>query len=136
MGKEDNLKKFSSEYQPEKNGRPKGSRNRSTIIREWLQVEQKFKNPITGKEEILEQQDIMTLALIKKAREGDVSAYRELMDGCYGKIDNNVKLTGDLTTNNLLEIDYTKMSIDELNQIENIALRYLKNPSSESTEII
>jgi len=117
-------------------GKPKGKRNRSTIIREWLQVEQKFKNPITGKEEILEQQDIMTLALIKKAREGDVSAYRELMDGGYGKVDQNVKLTGDLNTNNILEIDYTKMSIDELNQIENIALRYLKNPSSESTEII
>lgn len=66
-------------------GRPKGSRNRSTVAREWLEVAQKFKNPITGKDETLEQQDIMTLALIKKAREGDVSAYRELMDSAYGK---------------------------------------------------
>ena len=34
----DNLKKFSSEYQPKKNGRPKGSRNRSTIVKEVLQM--------------------------------------------------------------------------------------------------
>jgi hypothetical protein len=27
----------------------------------------------------------MTLALIKKAREGDVMAYRELMDSAHGK---------------------------------------------------
>jgi len=68
------------------NGRPKGSRNRSTLIREWLEVSQKIKNPITGEVEDLEQQDIMTLALIKKAREGDVSAFRELMDGAHGKV--------------------------------------------------
>lgn len=68
------------------NGRPKGARNRSTIAKQWLEVSQKIKNPITGKEEKLEQQDIMTLALIKKARNGDVSAYKELMDSAYGKI--------------------------------------------------
>lgn len=66
-------------------GRPKGSRNRSTVAKQWLEVAQKIKNPITGNDETLEQQDIMTLALIKKAREGDVSAYRELMDSAYGK---------------------------------------------------
>lgn len=66
-------------------GRPKGTRNRSTVAKEWLEVAEKFKNPITGKAEHLEQQDIITLALIKKARSGDVSAYRELMDSAYGK---------------------------------------------------
>lgn len=66
-------------------GRPKGSRNRASVAKEWLEVAQNIKNPITGELEQLEQQDIMTLALIKKAREGDVSAYRELMDSAYGK---------------------------------------------------
>jgi hypothetical protein len=65
-------------------GRPKGSRNRSTVAREWLEVDQRIKNPITGDDESLEQQDIMTLALIKKAREGDVAAYKALMDSAYG----------------------------------------------------
>lgn len=77
------------------NGRPKGRRNRSTLIREWLEVSQKIKNPITGEIQELEQQDIMTLALIKKAREGDVSAFRELMDGAHGKVMQQT----DITTN-------------------------------------
>lgn len=84
MAKEDNLKKFSSEYQPEKNGRPKGAKNRSTIAKYWLEVNQKLKNPLTNQEETMSQEDLMTLALIKKAREGDVSAYKALMDSSYG----------------------------------------------------
>lgn len=75
------------------NGRPKGKRNRSLIAKQWLEVSQKIKNPITGENEELEQQDIMTLALIKKAREGDVQAYRELMDSAYGKLPQQTDLT-------------------------------------------
>lgn len=66
-------------------GRGKGVRGRATIVREWLMVEQKFKNPLTGQEEILSQADIMTLAVINKARKGDVIAFRELMDSGFGK---------------------------------------------------
>jgi hypothetical protein len=66
------------------NGRPKGSKNRSTIARQWLETTQKAKNPITGIEEILTQEDLGTLAMVKKMREGDVSAYKELMNSAYG----------------------------------------------------
>jgi len=66
------------------NGRPKGSLNRSTIARKWLEVNQSLKNPLTGENETMSQEDLMTLALIKKAREGDVSAYKALMDSGYG----------------------------------------------------
>ena len=65
-------------------GRKKGSKNRSTIAKKWLETNQKFKNPITGNEEALSQEDAMTLALIKKARTGDVNAYKALMDSGYG----------------------------------------------------
>jgi hypothetical protein len=78
-------------------GKPKGTRNRSTIVREWLEVQQSVKNPITGEQEVLEQQDIMTLALIKKAREGDVNAYRELMDSAHGKQTNQIEGSMHLT---------------------------------------
>jgi len=54
-------------------GRPKGSKNRSTIARQWLETTQKAKNPITGVEEILTQEDLGTLA-----------AYKALMDSGYG----------------------------------------------------
>jgi hypothetical protein len=66
------------------NGRPKGSKNRSTIARQWLEVNQNLKNPLTGETETMSQEDLMTLALIKKAREGDVAAYKALMDSGYG----------------------------------------------------
>ena len=72
-------------------GRGKGVRNRATIVKEWLMVEQKFKNPLTGQEEILSQADIMTLAVINKARKGDVIAFRELMDSGFGKNQEIVK---------------------------------------------
>jgi len=66
------------------NGRPKGAKNRSTIARKWLEVNQSLKNPLTGESETMSQEDLMTLALIKKAREGDVAAYKALMDSGYG----------------------------------------------------
>jgi hypothetical protein len=66
------------------NGRPKGSKNRSTIARKWLETIQSAKNPITGEDEKLSQEDLMTLALLKKARNGDVAAYKQLMDSGYG----------------------------------------------------
>ena len=39
---------------------------------------------MTGENETMSQEDLMTLALIKKAREGDVNAYKALMDSGYG----------------------------------------------------
>ena len=75
-------------------GRGKGVRNRATIVKEWLMVEQKFKNPLTGQEEILSQADIMTLAVINKARKGDVIAFRELMDSGFGKNKEIQEITG------------------------------------------
>ncbi len=76
------------------NGRPKGSRNRSTIVREWLECSESVTNPITGEKETLQQSDIITLALIKKARKGDVNAFKELMDSGFGKSTQTIEHTG------------------------------------------
>jgi hypothetical protein len=67
-------------------GRPKGARNRQTIARFWLEAMQSGKNPISGKTEELSQADWVLLALLAKARKGDVPAIKELMDSGYGKI--------------------------------------------------
>ena len=80
----DNLTPFEKGSVPNPNGRPKGSKNRSTIARKWLETMQQSKNPITGEDETLTQEDLMTLALIHKARKGDVNAYKQLMDSGYG----------------------------------------------------
>jgi hypothetical protein len=109
--KEDNLKpKWEKGISGNPNGRPKGSKNRSTIARHWLEVNQNLKNPITGENETMSQEDLMTLALIKKAREGDVSAYKALMDSGYGapiqqveQTQTNLDLTG-LTTDEIKEL--------------------------------
>lgn len=83
MSKED-LIPFVAGQSGNPNGRPKGSKNRSTIARKWLETIQSAKNPITGEDEKLSQEDLMTLALLKKARNGDVAAYKQLMDSGYG----------------------------------------------------
>ena len=74
-------------------GRPVGSRNRSTIVKQWLEVKKLAKNPISSKEEELEIQDMMVLALINKALKGDVNAFKELMDSGYGKLLNSTDIT-------------------------------------------
>ena len=93
----DNLKPFKKGESGNIEGRPKGSKNRSTIARQWLEVNQSLKNPLTGEQETMSQEDLMTLALIKKAREGDVNAYKALMDSGYGspvqQIDQTIEQT-------------------------------------------
>ena len=80
----DNLNPFKKGESGNPAGRPKGAKNRSTIARQWLEVNQSLKNPLTGEQELMSQEDLMTLAIIKKAREGDVAAYKALMDSGYG----------------------------------------------------
>ena len=84
MANDENLKPATKGEIRNPNGRPKGSKNRSTIARQWLETTQKAKNPITGVEETLSQEDLGTLAMVKKMRDGDVSAYKALMDSGYG----------------------------------------------------
>ncbi|HMW08387.1 MAG TPA: hypothetical protein PK079_26180 [Leptospiraceae bacterium] len=80
------MKKFSSTYQPEKNGRPKGKLNRSTLFAKWAEIETKQTNPLTNQVEGLTQDDIIILSLINKARKGDVAAIKEWLDNRFGKI--------------------------------------------------
>ncbi len=104
------LKPFDKGESGNPNGRPKGSKNRSTIARHWLQVNQNLKNPLTGQEETMSQEDLMTLALIKKAREGDVNAYKALMDSGYGAPVQQIEQTN-------TDIDLSGMSTDELKEL-------------------
>ncbi len=106
----DNLKKFEKGESGNPNGRPKGAKNRSTIAKYWLEVNQKLKNPLTGTDEVMSQEDLMTLALIKKAREGDVAAYKALMDSGYGA---PIQQIEQQQTN----IDLSNLSTDEIKEL-------------------
>lgn len=68
------------------NGRPKGTKNRSTLLKAWLSVKTTVKNPLTGIDQKGTLEDHIVLAILKKARSGDVAAFREIMDTVYGKI--------------------------------------------------
>lgn len=92
------------------NGRPKGAKNRSTIARKWLEVNQSLKNPLTSETETMSQEDLMTLALIKKAREGDVSAYKALMDSGYGAPIQQIEQTS-------MEVDLSDLTTEEIKEL-------------------
>lgn len=79
---------------PNPAGRPKGSLNRSTIARKWLEVMEKAKNPITHQEEEMTQEDIITLQQIFKARKGEVRSYLALMDSAHGAPKQQTEITG------------------------------------------
>lgn len=86
MSNNDNLKEPWKEGESgNPNGRPKGSRNRSTIAREMLALMSKQINPITNEEQELTHEEIITLAQVHKAmKDKDTNAYKALMDSAYG----------------------------------------------------
>ena len=81
------------------NGRPKGSRDRQTIVNQWLEAVKEARNPITGKNENLPISDQMVLKLIGKVLlDGDVQAFKELMDSGYGKLTEKLQHSGEIIT--------------------------------------
>ena len=75
MSKNENLKPFQKGNKIGK-GRPKGSRNKSTIFKEALAL--KDKNGITNEQKLL-------AMAIKVGLEGDLKAIFSLFDGAHGK---------------------------------------------------
>jgi hypothetical protein len=101
---------------PNPNGRPKGTRNRSTIVREWLETTYKKINPITGQNETLQIQDHLVISLIGKALKGDVQAFRELFDSGHGKVSELLDVTskGESITQEKLSLEERRQLIEKL----------------------
>ena len=93
MAKEDNLKNWEKGVSGNPKGRPKGSKNRATIVKHWMEAKRDYKNPLNGLIEHLSQEDVLTLAMINKGVKGDVSAYRALMDSLYGAVKQTMELS-------------------------------------------
>jgi hypothetical protein len=87
MPNPENIKphKFKKGQSGNPKGRKPGSINARTVIKRWLEAEEKKKNPISEKEEVLSQLDLITLAQLVKARKGDTSAFNALLDRTEGK---------------------------------------------------
>ena len=86
--------RFSKENPCKAGGRPKGSRNRSTILKKWLRTELDIVNPLTKENYHGTVEDDVILALITQARKGDISAIREVLDTMYGKLTDKTELNG------------------------------------------
>lgn len=110
MANNQNLKNFKKGQSGNPKGRPKGSRNRSTIAKYWLGIEQKIKNPLTKEDEQLSQEDQITLSQIQKAKEGDVASYRALMDSTYGSPVQQIEQTQE-------NYDFTNLSKEDVKEL-------------------
>jgi hypothetical protein len=66
----DNLNRFKKGESGNPSGRPKGSKNRKTIAREWLAFLQEETNPISGQIETLSMEDIIHYQLYLKPNKG------------------------------------------------------------------
>lgn len=67
-------------------GRPKGSRNRQTIVKEALEA------ILEGSKQTVV--DAITAAAIAKAMTGDIPAFNALMDSGYGKLTDKQEISG------------------------------------------
>jgi len=97
-GKVKRLANLKPPFQPGQSGnpagRPQGTRNRSTVLKELLEQTCDFTNPVTLRKESADLETQIMTALIARARRGDVTAIREILDTVYGKQSNiNFNLT-------------------------------------------
>ena len=111
MANDENLKPATKGEIRNPNGRPKGSKNRATVVKELLEFASSQKNVLTGEQETLTQEQAITLAMLLKAGKGDVNAYKALMDSCYGApkqtTDTNLNVS-DFDVKDLFKIDSLK----------------------------
>jgi hypothetical protein len=73
-------------------GYPEGKPNRGTVARKFLQAPIHYKDPSTGQYVLGTIEESMVLAMMAAATNGDVNAYREIMDSVYGKVTDKVQV--------------------------------------------
>ena len=97
-------------------GRPDGSKNLSTILRDMLEEEIDVKVDDTGRKERRKFSELIIRKLIKRASDGDPRAIKEIFDRIEGRAKQSVDVTTDGKPLND-EVDYTKLSDNVLRAI-------------------
>jgi len=90
-----------------RNGRPKGALNRSTLYRKHLEK--------SGKKGLVV--DDVILAAIDKALTGDIVALKELMDSGYGKVPDKLESKQDHHVSNVTQKVLSKLSDEDIASI-------------------
>lgn len=75
------------------NGRPLGSKNTKTILERFLNLEMDQRNPFTKEMEKMSVLELMNLKQIANALEGDLQAFKEIIDRHEGKIVSKTDIT-------------------------------------------
>ena len=73
-------------------GRGKGTLNTKTRLERIMKLQYSGRNPLTGEVDTISVAEIIDLALIAKAAQGDVSAYREIADRIDGKVKTSIDI--------------------------------------------
>lgn len=84
-------------------GKPVGTKNRSTILLKWLPSKIEITDPETKQQVKVTLEDAINLAIIKKAADGDVAAFKEIQDTLHGKLKEVTETKTDITVNKELE---------------------------------
>lgn len=98
---------------------PKGrgnSKNTKTILERFLNLTMEQKNPFTQELEKMSVLELMNLKQIANALEGDLQAFKEIVDRYEGKLSNKVET--DVTTNgqsinNTIQVEIVKNTENE-----------------------
>ena len=93
MSKEDNLILWKKGQSGNPKGRPKGSKNRSTILKELVELRTKGIDPVSGEEVWMSNEYRMAMAVIEKTiAKGDHQALNMILDNIYGKQKDSVDI--------------------------------------------
>lgn len=111
-----NLRPITAENQPAGRGRRKGSRNRATIIKQWMNTKIEIdnpENPNAGEKVTVTLYDAAALGLFEAAIGGSVAAFQEIQNTLFGKLADKQELTGK-DGGPITVKDIQKMSDEEL----------------------
>jgi hypothetical protein len=115
-----NLKPFPKGQSGNPNGRPEGTRNRSTVLKELLSQVCDFTNPLTLRKETADLETQVMTALVARGRRGDVTAIREILDTVYGKVSDKNELSGSVDVNMLSMDEFKKRAEERRKQVEGL----------------
>lgn len=78
-------------------GKPPGTKNRSTLVKKWMEVVTKGENSLTNKSEELTEEEWQILSLIKQGRRGNIQASKLLFEMLYGPQEKNINHSGSIS---------------------------------------
>lgn len=89
-----NLKPFKKGESGNPQGMEVGTKQRSTIVKKWTEIQGEFQNPITKQAEKMTVEDAMALSMIDQViTKGNVQAYNSIQDEIYGKLADKLDAT-------------------------------------------